>query len=99
MSATELRRVLPASVVVALVCAAVASTAARAHHSTAEYDSSTIVEAQGVVAKVVWQNPHVRLEIDTSSVDGNAELWHLEGQSPGDLDRAHIPRDIVKLGE
>lgn len=95
----ELRRAVHASAIVALIGAASAPAAVSAHHSTAEYDSSTVVEAQGVVAKVLWQNPHVRLEIDTSSVDGNAELWHLEGQSPGDLDRAHIPRDIVKPGD
>lgn len=88
-----------ASIVIALLWAVAAPTVSRAHHSTAEYDSSTIVEAQGIVAKVLWQNPHVRLEIDTSSLDGNTELWHLEGQSPGDLDRAHIPRDIVKPGD
>jgi hypothetical protein len=69
-----------------------------AHHSTAEYDAS-IVEARGEVTKVLWQNPHVRLEISTERFDGVAQLWLLEGQSPGDLDRARIPRDIVKVGD
>jgi hypothetical protein len=85
--------------VVALVGATVAPAALRAHHSTAEYDSATIHEAQGEVTKVLWQNPHVRLEISTQRFDGVSELWHLEGQSPGDLDRAGIPRDIVKVGD
>lgn len=71
----------------------------RAHHSTAEYDSSGIVEAKGEVTKVVWANPHVRLEIRTAAENGVAELWYLEGQSPGDLDRARIPRDLVKVGD
>jgi hypothetical protein len=69
-----------------------------AHHSTAEYDDS-IVEARGEVTKVLWQNPHVRLEISTERFDGSAQLWLLEGQSPGDLDRARIPRDLVKVGD
>jgi hypothetical protein len=47
---------------------------------------------------VLWQNPHVRLEISTERFDGRSEPWLLEGQSPGDLDRAKIPRDIVKPG-
>jgi len=94
-----IRPVRRASAVVALLCAFAAPTILWAHHSTAEYDSTTTVESQGIVAKVLWQNPHVRLEIDTRSFDGNAELWYLEGQSPGDLDRAHIPRDIVKPGD
>ena len=83
--------------VLALVCAAL-PPAIRAHHSTAEYDSSAI-EARGVVTKVLWQNPHVRLEISTERFDGVSEPWLLEGQSPGDLDRANIPRDIVKTGD
>jgi hypothetical protein len=82
----------------ALFCAA-GPAAVRAHHSTAEYDSANPVEAQGVVTKVLWQNPHVRLEIGTERFDGVSEPWLLEGQNPTDLDRAHIPRDIVKVGD
>jgi hypothetical protein len=73
--------------------------AVQAHHSTAEYDSATFVEAQGEVTKVLWQNPHVRLEISTQRFDGVTDLWQLEGQNPGDLDRARIPRDIIKVGD
>jgi hypothetical protein len=83
--------------VVPLVCAVAAPTLA--HHSTAEYDSTTFVEAQGEVTKVLWQNPHVRLEISTQRFDGVAQPWLLEGQNPTDLDRARIPRDIVKVGQ
>ena len=82
----------------ALVCAA-GSAPLRAHHSTAEYDSTNPVEAQGVVTKVLWANPHVRLEISTERFDGVSEPWLLEGQNPTDLDRAHVPRDIVKVGD
>jgi hypothetical protein len=70
-----------------------------AHHSTAEYDSTKIVEAQGQVTKVLWQNPHIRIEISTQPFDGVAQLWLLEGQNPTDLDRANVPRDILKVGD
>ena len=73
--------------------------AVHAHHSTAEYDSASFVEAQGQVTKVLWANPHVRLTISTQGVDGVAEPWELEGQNPGDLDRAQIPRDLIKVGD
>ena len=86
-------------VVVALVCVVAFPATLRAHHSTAEYDSATVVEAQGEVVKVLWQNPHVRLEISTARFDGVSQLWLLEGQNPSDLDRARIPRDIVKVGD
>ena len=85
--------------VAALICAAACPATLRAHHSTAEYDSATVVEAQGEIVKVLWQNPHVRLEISTERFDGVSQLWLLEGQNPTDLDRALIPRDIVKVGD
>jgi hypothetical protein len=73
--------------------------ALQAHHSTAEYDSANPVEAQGVVTKVLWQNPHIRLDISTESFDGVSQPWLLEGQNPTDLDRANVPRDIIKVGD
>jgi hypothetical protein len=85
--------------VLALACAAGYASALSAHHSTAEYDSATIVEAQGEVTKVLWANPHIRLEISTQPFDGVATVWLLEGQNPGDLDRARIPRDLIKVGD
>jgi hypothetical protein len=81
------------------VCAAAYPAASRAHHSTAEYDSSNVVEARGEVVNVLWRNPHVRLEISTQRFDGVAQTWQLEGQNPTDLDRAGIPRDVVKVGD
>src|SRR5688572_19747012 len=85
--------------VAVLVCGLGVPAALQAHHSTAEYDSATFVEAQGEVTKVLWQNPHVRLEISTRRFDGVTDLWLLEGQNPGDLDRARIPRDIIEVGD
>jgi hypothetical protein len=91
---------LRASSAMALLMAVAFSPAGvRAHHSTAEYDAATLVEARGVVTKVLWQNPHVRLEISTAPFDSVAQLWYLEGQNPTDLDRALIPRDIVGVGD
>jgi hypothetical protein len=88
-----------ARLAVALVCVLGYPASLHAHHSTAEYDSATFVEAQGEVTNVLWQNPHVRLEISTQRFDGVAEVWQLEGQSPGDLDRARIPRDLIAVGD
>jgi hypothetical protein len=88
-----------ARVALALACTAGYSAGVGAPHSTAEYDSATLVEARGEVVKVLWANPHVRLEISTARFDGVTQLWLLEGQSPGDLDRARIPRDLVRSGD
>ena len=70
-----------------------------AHHSTAEYDSNAIEEARGETVSVLWRNPHVRLEISTASIDGNDEIWELEGADLTRLDRAGLPRDLVEVGD
>jgi hypothetical protein len=86
-------------VVVAFACSVAYPAALVAHHSTAEYDSTKVVEAEGEVTKVLWQNPHIRIEISTQRFDGVAQLWSLEGQNPTDLDRANVSRDILKVGD
>ncbi len=75
-----------------------AAVPAVAHHSTAEYDDNTITEAEGTVVEVLWRNPHVRLTISTESIDGETELWELEGMGVMRLDRAGIPRDLISVG-
>jgi len=70
-----------------------------AHHSTAEYDSSAIEAARGEVVSVIWRNPHVRLRISTESIDGNGQIWELEGVDVTRLDRAGLPRNLIAVGD
>lgn len=72
---------------------------APAHHSTAEYDARSTVESRGEVASVIWRNPHVRLTISTESIDGNSQLWEIEGVDLTRLDRAGLARDLVAVGD
>ena len=70
-----------------------------AHHSTAEYDAKVIAEARGEVVSVLWRNPHVRFQVSTKAVDGNEQLWEIESADLTRLDRAGLPRDILKVGD
>lgn len=70
-----------------------------AHHSTAEYDASTIVEDRGEVVSVIWRNPHVRFQISTKAIDGNEQLWDIESADLTRLDRAGLPRDLLQVGD
>jgi hypothetical protein len=70
-----------------------------AHHSTAEYDSSMFEEARGEVIAMLWRNPHVRMQISTKAIDGNAEVWELEGSDLTRLDRIGVPRDLIAVGD
>ncbi|HEX5047284.1 MAG TPA: DUF6152 family protein [Gammaproteobacteria bacterium] len=84
-----------AAAAILLACA----SAARAHHSTAEYDAGKFVEARGEVVSVLWRNPHVRFQVSTKSVDGNDRLWDIESADLTRLDRAGLPRDLLRVGD
>ena len=70
-----------------------------AHHSTAEYDSSSFVEARGEVVSVIWRNPHVRFHVSTKAIDGNERLWEIESADLTRLDRAGLPRNLLNVGD
>ncbi len=86
----------PSGLVAALLASA---SPVSAHHSTAEYDASQYVEARGEVVTVLWRNPHVRFQVSTKSLDGSDQLWNLESADLTRLDRAGLPRDILKVGD
>jgi hypothetical protein len=83
-----------------LVLGLVASAApTAAHHSTAEYDASSFVEARGEVVSVIWRNPHVRFQVSTKAVDGIERLWEIESADLTRLDRAGLPRNLLNVGD
>ncbi len=83
----------------AAVVSLVSSRPGAAHHSTAEYDASSIVEARGEVVSVIWRNPHVRFEVSTKALDGNERLWEIESADLTRLDRAGLPRNLLNVGD
>jgi hypothetical protein len=95
VTATELAGALSVLVSGLLTC----PPQVMAHHSTAEYDSGVFEEARGEVVSVLWRNPHVRLRISTESIDGNTELWELEGTDLTRLDRFGLPHDLIEVGD
>jgi len=86
----------PTAACVGMLCFA---AGALAHHSTAEYDADSLAESRGEVVSVLWRNPHVRFEISTESLDGNSQLWELEGTDVTRLDRGGVPHDLVAVGD
>jgi Family of unknown function (DUF6152) len=88
-----------ASELVASLVLLTASARGFAHHSTAEYDSGSLTEARGEVVSVQWANPHVRIRVSTESLDGNTQLWELEGTDVTRLDRGGVPHDLMRVGD
>jgi Family of unknown function (DUF6152) len=59
-----------------------------AHHGfDTEYDQSKKVSLTGVVTKVSWLNPHMRIFIDVTNKDGSVTNWNLELTSPNNVRR------------
>jgi hypothetical protein len=70
------------------------------HHSFAsEFDQSKPVVVQGVVAGVVWENPHVYFFVDVKEDDGKVVTWTFETMGPNGLARMGWKRDSLKPGD
>ena len=69
---------------------------ALAHHSFAvEYDPKKPVEGSGVISKVEWTNPHMRVYVDVKEPNGTVTTWNLElGAVNSVLRRGWKPADL-----
>jgi hypothetical protein len=73
---------------------------ALAHHSfEVEYDPRKPVEGTGVIQKVEWTNPHMRIYIDVTDAQGVVTTWNLELGSPNSVLRRGWTRADLKPGE
>ena len=79
------------------LCGLVAPVAA--HHSFGgEYDQQKPVEGAGVVSKVEWTNPHMRVYVDVTAAQGVVTTWNLELGSPNSILRRGWTRNDLKVG-
>lgn len=70
-------RTMLAILSVAIACALAAPVLA--HHAVGgEYDPNRPVVVTGVVTKVDWVNPHVRVYFDVANADGTVTNWSVE---------------------
>jgi hypothetical protein len=70
-----------------------------AHHSGAIYDHEREVRIDGTVSQVKWANPHVYIDIETSSNDGEPVSWMIEGLPPAGMRSAGWTRQSLKQGD
>jgi hypothetical protein len=71
-----------------------------AHHSFAvEYDASKPIEGTGVISRVEWTNPHVRIHVDVTGATGAVTTWSLELGSPNSVRRRGWTKNDLKVGD
>jgi len=71
-----------------------------AHHGfEVEYDPAKPVEGTGVISKVEWTNPHMRVYVDVTDANGMVTTWNLEMGSPNSVVRRGWTRADLKVGE
>jgi uncharacterized protein DUF6152 len=74
---------------------------ASAHHSRAGYDQAKdkLTTLNGVVAEVIWRNPHVYLTWDSKDEKGTVVRWTGEFSSPATMLSEGLSRDTFKPGD
>jgi hypothetical protein len=95
-------RTLRLGAAVALVTVAfLAGAPASAHHSRAGYDQAKdkLTTINGVVAEVIWRNPHVYLTWDSKDEKGAVVRWTGEFSSPATMLSEGLSRDTFKPGD
>ena len=76
------------------------ATPAVAHHSFAvEYDAARPVAGTGVISKVEWTNPHMRVYVDVADATGKVTTYNLELTSPNAIQRQGWNKNDLLAGE
>jgi len=70
-----------------------------AHHSLAQFDTTTAVRIKGVVVRIEQLNPHSFVFVDQKGADGLIERWAIEGPTMTQLARRGISKDTIKVGD
>ena len=90
----------PAAVMATLLCLALATPLARAHHSAALfYNMGERISLKGEVIRWNFRNPHAILDLDVKNAKGEIEHWTCETSAPSALRRAGWSQDSLKTGE
>jgi len=84
----------------ALVMAGAFSAPTMSHHSTAAFDSNSVVVIEGEVTQVRWINPHASFKLTGhASQDHPDGLWTIEMTAPNVLINQGWKRNSLRIGD
>ena len=69
------------------------------HHAASEFDTTVVIEYEGVVSDFIWANPHIRIVLETESESGQPITLNLEGGSPSTLRLGGVAADTFEQGD
>lgn len=72
----------------------------RAHHSLEDtFDLRRTVTLTGVVTKLEWANPHVRLFVEVKSATGDVTTWCVETEPPRQMEKLGLTPAMLGRAE
>ena len=83
----------------AAAIATLAVLPARAHHSTAAFETGRVLKITGTVTQFRWINPHASFKVDGGAGGETAGLWTIEMTAPNVLINQGWTRDALKVGD
>ena len=87
-------------VILAALAIACLTVPVLAHHGfDTEYDANKKLTLTGVVQKIEWQNPHMRVYVDVTDNAGKVTTWNLEMTSPNTVRRQGWGPKDLEAGE
>ena len=79
-------------VLVAALCLPLSLPVAAHHSQSAIFDMTKKVTVTGVLKKIDWLNPHIRLYFEGKDASGKAEPWVFESNPPAWFRRVNVTR-------
>src|ERR1043165_1829564 len=70
-----------------------------AHHSLAQFDTTTGVTVKGTIVLFELVNPHSFIFIDQKGTDGQMHRWAIEGPGVNQLTRQGVEKLTLKAGD
>ena len=84
----------------AALCLFLSAVPVVAHHGfETEYDRNKNVKLTGVVTRIDWTFPHMRVYVDVTDAKGVVTNWNLEMGTPNDYTRQGWRRNHLLPGE
>ncbi len=87
------------ALLLAPVCLVAASAPLLAHHGYANYDTDRKVTLKGTIARWVWSNPHILVQVDVPDESGKVVRWTVESENPSTLIRSGWNDKSLKVGD